>query len=182
MVYCVQIQFALLSSYFFLHSLLQYQIRYTYQIFLCDKAEDDAVDSSQLVLCINHVKHGQHPLYEKNLNNAHAKEHVDQTEEDKQILHPKYYMAPTCQSKGKTELYIFALAADQSVFALTWVVMGILRTLSQTTARTTASCGTTVAGIRHFSTRTHGLLPAQRNTQKQHQRQEAKDQIVTGKN
>lgn len=39
----------------------------TYQIFLCDEAEDEAVDCSKLVLCINHVKNGQHPLYEKNL-------------------------------------------------------------------------------------------------------------------
>lgn len=39
----------------------------TYQVFIHDKVEDKAVDWTKLVLCIDHVKHGQHPLYEKNL-------------------------------------------------------------------------------------------------------------------
>lgn len=43
--------------------------------------------------------------------------------------------------------------------------MGIFPTPSQTTARTTASCGTTVAGIRHFSTRAHKVVPTPRHTQ-----------------
>ena len=42
-------------------------LQHTYQIFICDKAEDEAIDSSKLVLRIDHVKYGQHPLYEKNL-------------------------------------------------------------------------------------------------------------------
>lgn len=46
--------------------------QHTYQIFINHKAEDEAVNSSKLVLCINHVKHGQHPLYEKNLQNMCA--------------------------------------------------------------------------------------------------------------
>lgn len=45
--------------------------------------------------------------------------------------------------------------------------MGILPTPSQTTARTIGSCGTMVAGIRHFSTRTHGPVPTQRNLTEQ---------------
>lgn len=53
------------------------------------------------------------------------------------------------------------------------MLIGILPTPSQTTARTTASCGTTVAGIRHFSTRAHRVVPTQSNSQKQYQIKEA---------
>lgn len=49
--------------------------QYKYQIFFCDEAEDEAIDSSKLVLCINHVKYGQHPLYEKHLNIVHKSKH-----------------------------------------------------------------------------------------------------------
>lgn len=46
--------------------------QYKYQILFSDEAEDEAIDSTKLVLCIDHVKHGQHPLNEKNLEIVHA--------------------------------------------------------------------------------------------------------------
>ena len=49
--------------------------QHTYQIFFCDETEDEAVDGSKLVLSINHVKHGQHPFYEKNLRIGHTGQH-----------------------------------------------------------------------------------------------------------
>lgn len=49
---------------------------------------------------------------------------------------------------------------------LTCVLMGIFPTPNQTSALTTASWGTTVLGIRHFSTRTHRVVPAMRHLQK----------------
>lgn len=33
-----------------------------YQILISDEAEDEAIDRSELILSINQVKHGQHPL------------------------------------------------------------------------------------------------------------------------
>lgn len=41
--------------------------RSTHQIFLRYKAEDYAINCTQFVFCINHVKHSQDPLEEQNL-------------------------------------------------------------------------------------------------------------------
>lgn len=58
-------------------------------------------------------------------------------------------------------------SATINYLVLTCVLTVIFPTPSQTIARTTASCGTTVAGIKHFSTRAHGLVPTQGKPNKQ---------------
>lgn len=36
----------------------------SYQILLCDEAEDEAINGSKLIFCIDQIEHGQHPLDE----------------------------------------------------------------------------------------------------------------------